>query len=282
MSRNYYYLVSGLPDLVLDESKNVVEFNAFVQEVQEELTEEDFEVIRSLRLPVDNANLISVLESKKKEFDPRGNFSKEQIESAERSPEELPEYMQVFIRAYRDNRQLYSGLVAADQLNWLFYEAMSESKSEYIRDWFSFDLNLRNVLAAVNCRKHLEHVDALAAGRDGAAAFTIIGRNEIAEAILRSTASDFGLSAALPWLERVLALSKGGLTVMEKGIDELRWEMADELTPLSYFGVETVAAFTIKLMLVERWAKLDAAVGRSKLERLVEELKNSFSVPAGF
>ncbi|MFW5813334.1 MAG: DUF2764 family protein [Fibrobacterota bacterium] len=282
MSSNYYYLVSGLPDLILDESKNVVSFNAFMEEIREELAPEDFEVIRTLRLPIDNSNLISVLESHRREFDPRGNFTKEQMAAAERSPGDFPEYMQTFLKAHRENRQLFPGLVAADQLNWLFYEEMAENKSQYIRDWFSFDLNLRNVLTAINCRKNLEHVDALATGREGAAALTVIGRNEIAEAILRSTANDFGLSSALPWLERVLALSSGGLIDMEKGIDQLRWEMADELTTLSYFGIETVAAFTIKLMIVERWITLDPVTGKGKLERLVEELKNSFSVPAGF
>ncbi|MDG5814627.1 DUF2764 family protein [Chitinispirillales bacterium ANBcel5] len=282
MARNYYYFVSGLPDLIVDESKNVVAFNAFMEEAMEELDDKDFEVLRALRLPVDNANLISALVSQKKEFDPRGNYSKEEINSALRSPENLDDYMQVFLKSYKEKKQLFGDLTPADQLNWLFYEEMLTHESEYVREWFIFDLNLRNILSAINCRKGLGHIEALGNGRDGALKSTIIGKNEITEAILRSSASDFGLSSALPWIERLLSSSKGELVTFEKEIDQLKWDMAEELVGLSYFGIETIAAFTIRLMIVERWMKLDVKTGRLKLDSLVEKLKNSFTVPAGF
>ncbi len=282
MVSNYYYFVSGLPDILVDESKNVPHFQDFMVEAQEQLASDDLKIINTLRLPIDNRNLIDIIESNSRPFDPRGNYSKEELTAALRFSEGLPEYMQTFLEAHRENRQLFPGLVAADQLSWLFYEEVTEHENEFVREWFSFELNLRNVMAAVNCRKNLEHVDALGTDRDRPVNFTVVGRNDVAEAVLRSTAPDFGLSGSMSWVEKAIALSRGNLTEMEKGLDDIRWDMLNELTVFTYFQVETVAAFALKLLIVERWMKLDAITGRAKLDRLVEELKNSYEVPAGF
>ncbi len=282
MARNYYYFVSGLPDLFLDEDKNLVPFEVFMQEAEEELSKKDTEIIRAIRLPIDNANLIGILQSTSAKFDPRGNLSKDQLTSSIKNPETLPEYMQLFLQAQSENRDLFPGLIAEDQLNWLFFDWITGHKNEFLSSWFTFELNLRNVLTAINCRKNLEHIDEVGTDRDRPTAFTVIGRNEVAEAFLRSTAPDFGLSSTLPWIERILTLSKGNLTDFEKGIDQLRWDTLDELSAFSYFQIETIAAFTIKLLMVERWLRLDPTVGKEKLDRLIEELKSSYSVPAGF
>jgi len=52
--------------------------------------------------------------------------------------------------------------------------------------------------------------------------------------------------------------------------------MLDELTTFAYFQVETILAFCIKLMLVERWMKLDPVSGRQKLEQLIAQMRKGF------
>jgi hypothetical protein len=152
-----------------------------------------------------------------------------------------------------------------------------------VREWFDFESGLRNVIVGINVRKGLGHIEAIATDRDRPIALTLVGRGEAAEAVLRSTAPDFGLSAAHPWVDRVIALGKGGLTDMEKGLDELRWEMINDMTMfIPFFRVETVAAFVLKLQIVERWMKLEPAAGKAKLDKLVGELMESFVMPEGF
>jgi hypothetical protein len=169
-----------------------------------------------------------------------------------------------------------------DQLTWLFYDEMAKSKNKFVREWYEFDLNLRNVFTGLNIRKRLGHVEALATDREKPGAFTIIGRGDVAEAVLKSSAPDFGLAQEYPWVERVIALSRGGLTDMEKGLDDLAWEMLNELTVYSYFHIETIGAFVLKLLIVDRWMKLSPAAGKARLDKLVEELMGSFKMPEGF
>ena len=104
----------------------------------------------------------------------------------------------------------------------------------------------------------------------------IVGRNDVAQTILRSTTPDFSLSAQLPWIERLVGLSRDNLVELEKSIDTLRWEMLNELTVFSYFAVETLLAFCIKLGMVERWQGLDESEGEKRFTALVEELASGF------
>jgi hypothetical protein len=110
----------------------------------------------------------------------------------------------------------------------------------------------------------------------------VIGRNDVAEAVLKSSAPDFGLGQEYPWVDRIIALSRQGLTDMEKGLDDLYWDMLNEMTVYSYFHVETIGAFVLKLQIVERWMKLSPAAGKARLDKLVEELMSSFVMPEGF
>ena len=66
------------------------------------------------------------------------------------------------------------------------------------------------------------------------------------------------------------------------GVDELRWNMLDELTTFTYFGIETLLACCLKVMIVERWEHLDETSGKEKLNRLIEELESGFQLSKEF
>lgn len=282
MARNYYFIVAGLPDLFLDEGKNIPSFSEFMMDLEDQISSHDLELLRYIRLPIDNVNLIAILQNSSKEFDIRGNFSRDELTASIKSDDGLPNYMIKFLEAYRENRMPCSSLITEDQLNWFFYEEMIDHPNPFIREWFTFELNLRNLTAGINSRKGLEHLDALASDRERSAGAILVGVNDVAETIMRSNAPDFGLSSQLPWVERLLNLSRSNLLEYEKGIDLLRWDMLNELTTFSYFSIESIIAFSIKLLMVERWKKLDAQSGKAILEKLVEELQAGYAVPEDF
>jgi hypothetical protein len=282
MTSNYYYLVAGLPGLLLDDGKQQLTCSAFIAEAEELLSGADLRLFNLLRLPFDNNNLISLLLGTNAPFDGRGSIGEEALTQGLKTPDELPEYMQRFLAAHRDNRSPAPGLTPADQLAWFFHEAMADEENEFIREWFAFDLQLRNIVAGINCRKGLDHIEELSTERDKPVAAVIVGRDDIADALLRSNAPDFGLASVLPWAERLFSLSRGPVEEFEKGVDTLRWDILDEMTISSHFRAETVFAFFIKLTIVERWLSLDPETGRERLERLLDEITSSYSVPADF
>jgi len=282
MARNYYYFVAGLPDILLDQKKNVPPFDLFIEEAHGEMAHRDIELLSIVRLPFDNKNCVAMLESNDSEFDTRGNFTKDQLAAEIKFPETIPEYMQVYIESFKEKKELFPGYTPLDQLEWLFYDWAMEHRNRFIREWFTFDLNLRNLLIGINSRKELEHIDALNTDRERSVSSLIVCRNDVAGMILRSTAADFGVTQMLPWSERIFRLAKGSTIEFEKGIDTLRWDMLNDLTIATYFQIETILAFTLKLIIAERWLKLEPETGKLQLDRLVNELTSSYTMPAGF
>jgi len=311
-----------MPELLMDDGKSPITFKTFMAEVAEVATPEDMQVIDRMRLPIDNRNLICLLESEG-EFDDRGSLTREDLEDAIKYPDQLPDaiplfgldpevkppkYMRAYIKAHKESHQLFPGLTPIDQLTWLFYDEMidvdndkdeelfnadpsdrgfmyrSDSKCDFLREWYEFDRNLRNVVAGINIKKNLPHIEAIGTERDRPGVFTIVGDNELAEAVLKSPANDFGMAGRYPWIEKVLALSKSTLTEMEKGLDDIRWEMLNELSMFNAatHDVEAIAAVAQKVLIVERWLKLEPKVGRERMDKLVEEMMGSFVMPAGF
>ena len=277
MSRSYYYLVAGLPDIILDESKNVPPYDEAMADLAGLMHPEDAEMLRFLRFHYDNANLARLLTESEGEFDTRGNFGPEELADEARSPERLPAYAVEFLEMRKEGREAVAGYTVHDQLTWLFMDAAAAHPNAFIRDWFGFECDLRNVLAALALRHGAE-----TAGGDYRSALgsAIIGHRDVAEQVMRSTAPDFGIGSMASWAERVLSLSLDDLTARERSLDDLRWDMLDQLTTFTYFQVETVLAFCVKLALVHRWMSLDAEEGRKRFETLIEEMRTGVEMPA--
>ncbi|MBD3343519.1 MAG: DUF2764 family protein [Chitinivibrionales bacterium] len=277
MSRSYYYLIASLPDLTIEGNKNVPGFAEFIDDVIPQVHPSDAGPLKTLRLPVDNRNLIAILE-KKDTFEEGGNFSKEELEEEIKVPSEAPGYMQIFLEAHKEGKALFTGFSSEDQLTWLFYDAMTRHENEFIREWFTFDMNMRNVLAGFNCRDAAKHEKET----PFPLTTTILGRNDVAELVLKSNAPDFSVASMFPQVERLLSLDNSDLVEYEKGVDTLRWDFCNELTTFTYFQIETMCAFCIKLGIVERWMQLDPQEGKKKLDRLVDELVSGFQFSEDF
>lgn len=280
MGNSYYFLVAGLPDILLDNTKKSVSFTQVMNDISEQVNPEDIGLLKLLRLSYDNYNLINLLEKRVKDFDDRGNFTQDELEQEIKLPEIAPEYMQLFLESYKEGKMPFPELSIDDQLNWLFYEEMTNHSNEFIRDWFSFDLDLRNILAGINCRQLTKDKNR----RDTKELNTktisnsIICRNDVSELILKSNAPDFSLSNRFSWIEKLVSIKQDNLIEYEKNIDTIKWETLTELTTFTYFQIETVLAYCSKVEIVERWQAMEAEAGKQKLELLLKELNSGFNI----
>jgi len=77
------------------------------------------------------------------------------------------------------------------------------------------------------------------------------------------------------WLDKDVneAMAKANPLAREMGLDAARWKFVDELALADAFGLTAVLAFAVKLRLVARWATLEEAAGRERLEELVSQLE---------
>lgn len=273
VKRNYYYLVAGLQDITLDIHKLSMGQVELREELENGLHPKDYEMTEILFYPYDNSNLLNLLNKNEKEFDSRGNFDQSLMEENIKVPTgDLPVYMEEFIISYKSNEQLMPEMSLENQLTTLFYQFAVNLEDEFLSDWFRFNRDLNNLLTALKCRKY-----------DIPYENQIIGDDDVSEAVRKSHARDFGLSAEIPWIEDLLNIIKiEDVKERERSIDQLRWNYLEENTFFEYFTISKIQAFILKLDMVERWLAIDAEHGRKMFKELLEELKSSYNLPETF
>ncbi len=268
----YYYIVSGLPELELNQRKITIPIEDHLSEWREMLLPEDFHSISLLLLPHDNQNLVNLVVKKAAHWVPFGNFDHDTLENALKQPFDLPPYMQEFIASFRENQTLYPDLSWEDQLTALYFDHVLEQTEGFLHQWFEFELHLRNFLTAFQARKY-----------DHPLKNHLIGNNEITQKLLSSHAQDFGLSKQLFFVEKVMTLlNQDNNLEKERGLDEIRWSFIDELNTFNYFNIENIQGFLIKLLILERWSHLDAEKGGQQFKKLVDYLEHSIEFPNEF
>lgn len=269
--RQYYYLVSGLPDLVLDQAKPPFSVAAFREELKTHLHPDDYLLTEFLFLPADNRNLLNLLQKTEAAWDDKGHYTPDELADALREPDALPEYMQRFIAAYQAQEPIFPNMTWKNQLTWLYCDHVLESTEGFIRDWYTFERDLRNLLAGLAVRRYK-------LGFEG----QLIGDYPLTAALRSSHARDFGLSGEYPYIERLLQWEDNNWLEREMALETMRWNNIDQCNTFNYFTVEVLLGYLLKLMLLERWAPMDKVDGEAAFRQLVGELENSVQFTSEF
>lgn len=162
---------------------------------------------------------------------------------------------------------LFFGL-KEENLNNHFYRAIKKSKNKFIREYFTFDLELRNFQAAFIARKNsLDPANYL------------IGEDEITEQLKTSKAPDFGLSLYSNSATEVFKiLNNSNILEREHLLDRLKWNKANDICTFNYFDINSVLSFLLKASIVKRWYKLDRKKGAVIFKQLVDEVRGTFKL----
>lgn len=190
MSKYYYYLVAGLPELTLEDSKLSYTVADFKAELYPDLSDEDKKLIDLFYLKFDNANVLKLLKDKDAAIDLRGNYSAEELvefisslkEGDEIADAVFPSYLSTFIFEYF-NATAEDDFLYEDRLAALYYEYAMKCKNKFVSSWFAFNLTMNNILVALTARKFKMDIAPL-----------IVGDTEVCEALRTSGARDFGLT----------------------------------------------------------------------------------------
>lgn len=279
MSKYYYYLVAGLPELTLEDSKLSYTVADFKAELYPDLSDKDRKLIDLFYLKFDNANVLKLLKDKDAAIDPRGNYSAEELaefisslkEGDEIADAVFPSYLSTFISEYF-NVTAEDDFLHEDRLAALYYEYAMKCKNKFVSSWFAFNLTMNNILVALTARKFKVDIAPL-----------IVGDTEVCEALRTSGARDFGLTGEVDFLDQLVKISETEeLVEREKKIDQLRWNWMEEATFFNYFTVERLFVFLLQLEMIERWISLDKEKGNQLFRSIIATLKDEVQIPAEF
>lgn len=267
---DYYCLVAGLPDVAFDGGKLNFSIENFKEEIYPALSSDDARKIDLFFLAWDNKNLLTVLRrGAEAPLQRTGCYTHEQLVELVTSAREgdprrdgVPSYLYDFMEYYFEN-ETREDFIWEDLLSAHYYAYAMATSNKFLSEWFTFNLNVNNLLVALLARKYKLNVSDC-----------VIGDNEIAESIRTSGARDFGLGGTIEYLETVVRLSENEkLQEREHALDELRWNWLEDNSVFNYFTVEKLFVFLQKLDIIERWAILDAETGMQKYNELINALK---------
>ncbi|MBK9358466.1 MAG: DUF2764 family protein [Bacteroidales bacterium] len=98
-----------------------------------------------LFLADDNRNLLTLLLKENRPFLTNGVYQPEFMADEIKEPEFIRPYMKRFIESFRAETRLYPNLSYENELSTLWFEDLVATRNAFLRDWFTFELNLKNV-----------------------------------------------------------------------------------------------------------------------------------------
>lgn len=153
-----------------------------------------------------------------------------------------------------------------DQLNADFYAQALSHPQRFIREYFRFDLNLRNAKV-----RFLNKELGRAAEMD-----VITGEGTDEDENLDIDLYRFKGGEFEEQLAVQNALELGDLLSREKALDDVVWDKVNKLETFHYFDLTAVLAYVSKLHIVNRWLALDSERGRALFKQLVNEVRGTF------
>jgi len=277
---NYYSLVAGLPDLLPDDAKIRYSLADFRADLEENLSRDDLRTLGIFFLKYDNKNLLELYKNPEAELKTKGTLEASTLldlirlfkeEDQPREKNIIP-YFRTFLPAFISEQALIETMSWEDQLTSLYYDYATQTDNRFISSWYRMNLHLINVLTAFNCRKYGLNIEA-----------SVLGNNEVSEALRTSHAKDFGLLPIFPEIDELIKIAEiEDFFERERKIDLFKWNWLEENGFFHYFDVERLFIYLVKLDLLERWASLEKATGQKVFREMVLEIKKAFELPSEF
>jgi hypothetical protein len=274
----YYSLIAGLPELTPEDEKMPFTLQSFKDELRETLSDTDYALVKLYFMQYDNANLLAYLQHNEAVLNPLGELDAHDFDELAKELKEtdepyclgMPEYFKPFWGDYLAEKNSDVKSLLSDKLSAHYYLYASRVANKFIANWFEFNMNLQNLLAAHNCRKY--NLDV---------AEWVVGDNYVSRLLKNSTARDFGLSGEFENVEEILRMAdEQDILLRERRFDQIRWNWLDENSFFNYFTIERVFSYLVKLGIIERWQMMDSARGGAKFKEMVNRFISEITFPA--
>lgn len=274
--RNYYCLISGLPDIIIDGKKPGELSFEFKNELAEQLHAADYNLAKLLYLHYDNKNLLNQLLKLDKQFITLGDYTEEYLDEQIKEPTDIVDYMANHIINFKAETSEKSNLTIENELQGLYYEYVLQEKNSFLKQWFKFDRDIKNILTAVNCRKYNYNIEEQL--------IPVKHDNETYDILVKSVPKVDLLAGEVPYADDILQIAESDMDITdkEKAIDHIKWKFLDEHTFFNYFTIEKVLSYIIKLEMVERWIELDNETGKALFNKLIDDIKTSYKFSEEF
>ncbi len=137
-----------------------------------------------------------------------------------------------------------------DYLSHHLYKAVKKLPSQFLKDYYELDRNIRNAQVLELSKKN--NVDP-------------------AKYLVGEANTEFEGFAALQDI-----FKEKDMYEKEHRLDTFRWDCISEIVTLHYFDIDVILAFLAKAKIVERWQSLDKEKGAILFRQYVDEVRGTY------
>lgn len=262
----YYFLASLLPPLEIGHVP-ALGFKELKVLLETNLTAPDKVYVRKLLRLIDLENLRAYWA--KEPFDPRGNVQEDQMEQALLNVqwpvgEEFPYYLQDFLSKYHS---VEDRLVHFPLLMTLFFEYEIENEKGFIREFFTFQREMRLVMLGFRAKKLGRQVAAELQYED-------VSDPIVAQILAQKDAKTYEPPFEYNELKPIFEEFSESPLELYKAIYTYQFNHIIELWGGEIFTLDRILNYLARLILVERWLELDIQKGIQVVDMIERKISS--------
>lgn len=272
MARGYYYLISSLPELSLNDKNLEYNMVSYRQFVMNELLPNDQKLLKILYYRYDIINLVNLIKETGDTWLEAGNYSQEELVEMLGLPDNMPAFMRLFAEDTRKKWPVLSKKELINRATTYFIDWSQRIENVFLRKWLRFDYNLKNLLIWLNSHKF---------GLDPEN--EVLGNHYEAEYLRKTKKDEIDLKSwDFRYREVMTHFDNPNIAIREAVIDEMRWNYLSELEESHAFGIERLLAFTIRLQIINRNIENTEQEGKEQLKELLNNIREGYDMPEQF
>lgn len=260
MKHNYYFLAPSFPKLILGQIPEIA-FDELIYRLEMNLSSEDLEKVRILRLLIDLENIRA--HYLKEPIDPRGNLSEKQLDEALLVQNLLPDYVFEFLDQFEEDSEKvahFSGL-----LSRYYSEEITRAKKGFLKNLLILQREMRLVLTALRAKK---------TGRDVVQELQFEDFTDplVAQILAQKDADDYDPPLDYQSLKTQVRACADDVWQQYVSVLQYEFDKIEEMTGYPLFSLDWILGFFAQFLLVDHMARLDQTAGKEQLEKYKVEI----------
>jgi hypothetical protein len=269
--KTYHCLIAGLPDLEIG-GRMWTNVKAFRDQLEQELHPDDMELVRLVALRIDNQNLARYLAGESFEENTAANHTLEDFKTQEEQfdailPEAdvLPSYMVKVMQETRSEDGDADRVELERKLADAYYEHVEDEGNDFLKVFNRFEYNMANMLTYLEAGNHAMDPWKF-----------ISGSTVFTEHLREDNSLTMAASAGFDLFNEVVCYAElSSVRDKEMKYEEIRWRFIEEQVFFDTFTVDTILAYLLRLMILERWSQLTGKAGEEKLRMMVRRAREA-------
>lgn len=262
--RKYYCQIAALPELTFDPLNKSIELREYLDEVRPYLHQTHLSWLNMLLMTEGHKSLLEFFKNGSADNETTLLYSQDWVDPESEQFNLLPAYLQRFSEKFWQKRSDHNILEMEMEMELFdeYYQYLRQSGNEFIEKWAILDLNLRNYLTAKKCEEFTIPKQSQVVGEDDFA-------KRLGEfpTYHKEIQVEWPLSAVIDEI-----LRNDNLLERELAIDQLKWNLIDEMNLFCYFSIEILLGYTLKLLILNRWKRVYQSEEITSYEEICENI----------